>query len=77
MAVCLTCGQPLPKPASLIDRLRADRRRCVYAAADGGYYIEYGGGKTTRAEIDAALKAGLIVPKWPDKPELEYWRLVQ
>jgi hypothetical protein len=46
-----------------------------YLGQDRNYYIEYGGGRVTREAIDAALADGLIELRWPDKPELQYWKV--
>lgn len=49
--------------------------RDVYLGASGGYFMSHGGGPVERRAIDAALTAGWIKPKWPDRPDLEYWHL--
>lgn len=46
-----------------------------YLGQDGNFYIEYGGGRVTREAVQAALDARMIEPRWPDKPELQYYKV--
>jgi hypothetical protein len=45
-----------------------------YQGQDHLYYLERGIGEVSRKAIDDALARGLILPKWADSPQLEYWR---
>lgn len=60
----------------VLDSLRADLRRKVYAGRDGVYYIEYNGGFTTRETIQVLVDERLITLKYPERPEIQVWRLV-
>ena len=79
MLKCPTCGHPLPAPPTvgsggdLANRMRSGGTAC-YQGRDGLYYLERGGGQVSRAAIDDALKKKLIVPRWDDAPDLQYWR---
>jgi hypothetical protein len=77
---CPTCGRPMPHAQTGDDLVRQMRNahhsgaNC-YRGRDGNYYIEYNGGSVSREAIDDALERGLIVPRWADKPNYQYWRL--
>ena len=76
MATCPTCERPpvIRDPSALASKM-AGGLDC-YQGTDRHYYLTRGGGEVLREAIDAALRHGLIKPKWDDAPHLEYWRLV-
>lgn len=67
MATCPTCGQHVPKPKPLdAEQLLAILRdgvphREVYEGQDGGWYVTYGGGKTSPEAIRVLLDRKMIV----------------
>lgn len=75
MATCPHCGQTMPEHMDADDLARRMRSGLdCYRGQDGHYYLTRGGGRVPYQAIDDALAHGLIVPKWDDAPDLEYWR---
>jgi hypothetical protein len=48
--------------------------RDVYLAQNGGYFVNYQGGRVEKSTIDDAIARGLIVEKFPGEDH-EYWKL--
>lgn len=72
MAKCPTCGQEVVAQSAkqLVASMKAHRNGAIYPGQDGGFYIEYGGGRVDPAAIREAFKAGLIKKRWPERPDL-------
>ena len=74
MATCPTCGQPIPSRQhlnvdALLDILQNGvPHREVYTAQDGGWYVTYGGGRTTAAAVMALVRSGAIVSVYDNYP---------
>lgn len=71
VSVCPTCGQHIPNtPSPADDLLRLLRQskphRQVYEGQDGGWYVSYGGGRTTRQAVDELVARGVIVRCYSD-----------
>jgi hypothetical protein len=79
MARCPTCGQETPIRGAGEALARAMKvahhtGAAVYHTNEGGYAIEYGGGRTDLAAIESAIANGLIQSKWSHLPD-GYWVL--
>jgi hypothetical protein len=62
-------------PEELVAVLKSNPDRNVYEGADGGYYVTWQGGQTTRRVIDLSEKLGMIKRRYPDK-KLNAWDLL-
>ena len=78
MSKCPTCGQERPRrmfeTGTALARAMRDGNHDCYLGQNGGYHLSQGAGHTTRTAIDEAVTAGLIIPKWNERPDLEYWK---
>lgn len=53
--------------------MQIDNRRDIYLADGGGYFVSYQGGEVPEDILAAALKLGMLKPRWPDKTRICCW----
>ncbi len=65
----------ITQQATLLQTLRADARREVYADPDGCYFVSRHGSEVTEDVVRDLLARKLLKPRWPDDPGVECWVL--
>src|SRR5580704_12781445 len=68
---CPTCGQPLGLDAEKLYALLAHGvpHREVYRAADGSWWVTYGGGMTTEQAVMALVNERRVCPRYNNLPQ--------